>query len=124
MNHDDVPHTLLPFALAIGLIRHKAYGSKPHSPESDRIALANFSAGLVPIYEYAPDPSKRPRVLTKADLAGGLFREGGKELRYLDGGPTRRDLAPRAEALRAQAAQIRAELWVSRMPVEVREEAA
>lgn len=86
-DHEDVPHTLIPLGLAVGLIRSKVYA------DGDLNALASFVAATVPIYEYATDPSQAPRALLKDELEGGMFREGGKELRFIDGRATKRYLA-------------------------------
>ena len=58
--------------------------------------IATFIAGTVPIYEYADDPSQRPRLLIKSN-SDGLFRHGGRELHYLDGRPAKRHLAISAD---------------------------
>ena len=95
-NHEDVSHSLIPLALALGLIRHKAYGDRPltsQGRDGDFNMLAGVVASLVTLYEYASDPSQPPRVLGKRELDGGIFREGGKELRFIDGRPAKRYLA-------------------------------
>ena len=95
-DHDDVPHTLIPLALAVGLIRSKVYGDRPvagQGRDGDFNALAGFVAATVTLYEFSSDPSERPRVLAQAELEGGLFRDGGRELRFIDGRSPKRYLA-------------------------------
>ena len=95
-DHEDVPHTLIPLGLAVGLIHSKVYAvgklTDP-GPARDLNALASSIAAIVPIYEYATDPSKAPRALLRSELKEGLFRDGGKELRFIDGRATKRYLA-------------------------------
>jgi hypothetical protein len=89
-DHEDVPHTLLPLVLAVGLVRHKVYDDQPltdQGREGDFSMLANFMAEIIPIYEYSLDASRSPRVLGKHELGGGMFRDGAKELRFIDGRP-------------------------------------
>jgi len=98
--HDEVPHTLIPLALAVSLIRSKVYGDRPvagQGREGDFNALAGFVAATVTLYEFSSDPSERPRVLLQAELEGGLFRDGGRELRFIDGRRTKRYLAVSAQ---------------------------
>jgi hypothetical protein len=78
------------------LLRHRVYGERQVTDQGragDFSMLAYFIAGVVRLYEYFDDPSTPPRRLGKATLEGGLFREGGKELRFLDGRPAKRFLA-------------------------------
>ena len=97
-DHEDVPHTLIPLGLAVGLIRSKVYAQGKSTDRDqghtvDLNALASFVAGTVPVYEYETNPSKAPRALSKAELEGGMFRDGAKELRFIDGRATKRYLA-------------------------------
>ena len=93
--HDDVPHTLLPLTLAVGLIRAKVYGERAGA-HGQLDALAAFIAGTVLLYEFASDPSRPPRALSAAEIEGGLFRGGGRELRFLDGRSAKQHLAVNA----------------------------
>ena len=96
-DHDDVPHTLIPLALAVGLLRNRLDLERAAGrPEGDLDALAGFSAAMVPLYEYDPNPSKPPRRLARQEVEGGLFRDGARELRFLDGRPAKRHLAVHA----------------------------
>jgi hypothetical protein len=98
--HDDIPHTLLPLTLAVGLVRHKGgYAERQvteQGPEGDFNMLAGFIAATVPLYEYSTNASTAPRALRKAELEGGMFRNGAKELRFIDGRATKRCLAVNA----------------------------
>jgi hypothetical protein len=98
-DHDDTPHTLLPLTLAVGLVRSKVqagHNTTGRGPEGDADAIAAFIAGVVPLYEFAHDPSVRPRMLERGELDTGLFRGGGQELHFIDGRPTKRYLAVNA----------------------------
>ena len=86
-NEADLPHSLVPLTLAAVVVRCKAYGERQitdQGPVGDLNMLANFIAFTVPLYEYFSDPSEPPRALDKAALEGGIFREGGKEIRFLE----------------------------------------
>lgn len=98
-DHEDVPHTLIPLGLAVGLVRSKVYAERRLTGQglkADLNVLASFIAGTVPVYEYATDPSKAPRALRRSELEGGMFRDGGKELFFIDGRATKRYLAVNA----------------------------
>jgi len=91
-----LPHSLIPLTLAVTLLRHKVYGDRQITDQGlvgDLNMLANFIACAVPVYEYFSDSSEPPVLLGKAALEGGIFREGGGELRFLDGRPAKRLLA-------------------------------
>jgi hypothetical protein len=91
---DQLAHSLVPLELAVLAVRDKVYG--PQQPGSDPNAIAAFIAATFPVYEYTDDPSVQPRALTQAHSAG-LFRNGGRELHFLDGTPAKRCLAVKAE---------------------------
>jgi len=96
---DDVPHSLIPLTLAVGLVRHKAYDDRQvtnQGREGDFNMLAGFVAATVPIYEYPADRSAAARALRKCELEGGVFRNGGGELQFIDGRSTKRHLAVHA----------------------------
>ena len=95
-DHDEVRHSLIPLGLAVDLIRHKIHGERPpaqRNAEADLNALASFMAATMTLYEYDGDPSRPARTLAPHNLEGGLFRNGGKELQFLDGRATKRLLA-------------------------------
>ena len=85
-----LPHTLVPLALAVTLIRAKL-APAGSAVAADADAIATFIASTVPIWEYSDDVLKPPRPLRNP--AQGVFREGGGELRFLDGRPSMRLLA-------------------------------
>ena len=95
---DDLSQTLVPLAVAVRLIHEKAYapaGAEELSATLDGIAAT--VAALIPIYEYESDPAKGARLLSSVELSGGMFRDGGKELRFIDGRPARHFLAVAAD---------------------------
>jgi hypothetical protein len=98
--HDATPHTLIPLTLAVGLVRHKGGYAERQVTEQGRDGdfnmLAGFIAATVTLYEYSTDASTAPRALKKAELEGGMFRNGAKELRFIDGRATKRCLAVNA----------------------------
>jgi hypothetical protein len=82
--------------MATLLIRHKVHGERPpahRNAQADLDALACFIAGSMMLYEYDADPSRAPRRLARQELEGGLFRNGAKELHFLDGRASKRLLA-------------------------------
>jgi hypothetical protein len=106
-DHEDVPHTLLPLTLAVGLVRNKAYADRSltnQGREGDFNMLAGFIASTVLVYEYSLDPSKPPRPLRAPELEGGFFRAGAKELQFIDGRPTLHHLAVNATDLESVVA--------------------
>ena len=94
---DELPHSLVPLALAVLLVRTKVYSEAPNNPAAEYDALATVIAAIVPIYEYSQDPGRLPQSLMARSMRGGLFRRGGKELHFLDGRPSKHLLAVRAD---------------------------
>lgn len=93
---DDVPHTLIPLGLAVVLIRAEVYGGLAvgyQGREGELNAVAGILAGLAPLYEYSPDPGRPPRRFREDEIQGGVFRNGGVELRFNDGRSPKRHLA-------------------------------
>jgi len=81
-DRDEVRHSLIPLTLAVELIRHKVHGERPpahRNAHADLDALACFIAGSM--------------MLARQELEGGLFRNGAKELHFLDGRASKRLLA-------------------------------
>ena len=106
----ELPHSLIPLALAVIVVRFRVYGQgriTDQGPAGDLNMLANFIAGAVPLYEYFDDSSTLPRALTRASLEGGVFREGGKELRFPDGRPAMHLLAINAADVERVAALLK-----------------
>ena len=54
--------------------------------------MATFIAATVPIWEYSDDPRVLP-VPLRNPLRNGVFRDGGKQLLFLDGTPPKMRLA-------------------------------
>jgi hypothetical protein len=109
-DHEDVPHALLPLTLAVGLVRNKIYNDRSltdQGREGDLNMLANLIAEVVPLYEYSIDPSRLPRALRRHELVGGLFRDGAKELRFIDGRAPLRHMAVNATDLECVLALLR-----------------
>ena len=88
----DLPHSLVPLALAVLLVRAKLPGAAGADPN----AVAAMIASAVPVFEYWNNPLRLPRRLLSA-LRDGVFRGGGRELRFVDGQPTKYRLAVRAD---------------------------
>ena len=93
---DRLAHALVPMSLAVTLVRAKSQRLRPSAASSDLDSIATFIAATVPIYEYSDDPSVPPRMLLDC-LSGGLFRNGGRELHFLDGRSTITLVAVQAE---------------------------
>jgi hypothetical protein len=93
----SVPHSLVPLTLAVVIVRERVYaGDSAPNAEDHLSGIATAIAALIPIYEYGHKPEYAPRILSSADLAGGLFRDNGKELRFVDGRSAKISLAVRA----------------------------
>jgi len=89
----DLPHSLVPLALAVLLVRAKLPGAAGADPN----AVAAMIASAVPVFEYWNNPLRLPRPLPASALRDSVFRDGGQELRFVDGRPPRYRLAVRAE---------------------------
>jgi hypothetical protein len=63
---------------------------------------------LTSIYEYNEDSHQPARRLSHAELEGGMFKAGGKELRFIDGRPPRHFLAVTAEDVAAAIKALKA----------------
>jgi hypothetical protein len=78
-------HELIPVALAARIVYQRAYGAAP--PEAhlnDRLnGLAYCLASRGRVYAIA-DRGSPPRRLSRDEIASGHFRNGGKELHFLD----------------------------------------
>lgn len=94
---EDFPHTLVPLALAAQLVFVEVYGPGflgARAPTEEKLdAVATAISALVPIFEHGKDSADGARVLREAELFGGRFRRGAKELQFTDGKRARRLLA-------------------------------
>lgn len=89
------PEELVPLNVAAQRIFRQVYLPFHHpqsSPGADQLnGVASALCSLAPV--YALDGSGAPRRLSGEDLAGGLFRGGARELLFLDGRDSIRNLA-------------------------------
>jgi hypothetical protein len=85
----DFRLSLIPLEHAVKAAYRHFYGEAPKQADQatdDKLnAIASLMAQLVPIYEYDPDPDVTARPLLRADLAGAVFKRGGKDVTYADG---------------------------------------
>lgn len=91
---DTLPHTLVPVALAVEVVWTRVYDDgKPAADAKERLldSIASTLAVTGRLYEYVGDA--KPRALSRADIRGGVFKGGGRELHFADGRPPRRHLA-------------------------------
>ena len=81
--------------VAVKLVWAKVYeGSTPLERKEEVLnSLANTFSVTSPVYEYHTGAQITPRALSKRELEGGMFREGGRELHFIDGRRPRRNLA-------------------------------
>ena len=100
-------HGLLALPLAIVVLREKLYRARSSgdAEQADANALAALIAGGIRLYECAEDPAVPPR-LVRHDPRKGSFRDGGRELHFLDGTPAKRRLAVQADELAAVIAKL------------------
>ena len=95
-------HALVPLRLAAELVFSKIYEGRTTVERGPLLdSIASTIAALSPIYEYSPDPANPPRLLTRRELDGGMFKAGARELRFIDGRPTLAALAVAADDLSA-----------------------
>jgi hypothetical protein len=91
---EDLPHTLIPLKLAAELIFSKLYAGRHHDSREEVLdSIASTIAVLAPIYEYASDPTKLARRLSRVELEGGMFKGGALRLQFIDGREPRTQLA-------------------------------
>lgn len=101
---DRLPHTLMPIGLALASIRHAVYGDRNAPPPE---SIASFVAATVPIYEYRPEQAGAARAIRRRELEGGMFRQNGTELHFLDGRSARSTLAVNADDVRCVIEMLR-----------------
>ena len=106
---------LVPLALAARMVYQRAYGMPPPEPHlADRLnGLAYSLARLGSLYAIEEGRSA-PRRLWREELACGYFRDGGRELHFLDErapilnmGVTRESIDSAVEGLRTSWAALR-----------------
>ena len=95
------PHELMPLDLAARAIFRRVYEERTGlgvaaRPGAHLDGLAYVIAELAPIYVYENE-GRSIAPLSKDDLAGGLFQNGGKRLAYVDGRRTITRLAVSVE---------------------------
>lgn len=91
---DTLPHTLVPLALAVQVIWTRVYeGGAPIGEAKEKLldSIASTLCVTGRLYEYVGEA--RPRRLSPAEIRGGTFQGGGRELHFADGRPSRRHLA-------------------------------
>jgi hypothetical protein len=78
-------HELVPLPLAARIVYQRAYGALlPEVHLTDRLnGLAYYLAGLGRVYAIE-DNTSAPRWLSGDEIASGHFRNGAKELHFLD----------------------------------------
>lgn len=86
---------LMPLALAVSVVRSKL-ASDSSSATWHPDGIATFVAAVVPIWEYSDDSSRQPRTLLHV-VRDATFQDGGRELRFLDGRPSKFRLAVQAD---------------------------
>jgi len=107
---EELGHTLIPLALAAGVVRKKVYDDRRVTTgglEGDLNMLACFVAAMIPLYEYPPEPSGPARALNRSEVEGGVFRNGGRELRFINGRPAKYNLAVSANDIAAIVALLK-----------------
>jgi hypothetical protein len=86
---------LVPLNVAARRVFQQVYLPFHHpqaGPGPDQLnGVASALCGLAPV--FALNPQGAPRRLSAADLSGGLFRGGARELLFLDGRESIRNLA-------------------------------
>ena len=97
---DSFPHSLVPLDLAALQVMHSVYPqqrSLGNGKEQVLDSIATTISVIASIYEYDTDSHRPARRLSHHELDGGMFKRGGKELRFIDGRPPRSSLAVTAK---------------------------
>jgi hypothetical protein len=68
-------------------------GAAGNGKEALMDSITATIAVIAAIYEYSADSRRRARRLSQSELEGGMFKEGARELRFIDGRPPRNSLA-------------------------------
>ena len=97
--HTNNPHDLVPLDLVVAQIWRDIYGGFGDTVPSRKGAhldgLAYTVAVFCPIYVYEHSTSRR---VTPEEISNCLFRDGAKEIRFVDGRPPLKNLAIAAKA--------------------------
>jgi hypothetical protein len=103
------PEELVPLNVAARRIFQQVYLPFHHpqaGPGPDQLnGVASALCGLAAL--YALDERGAPRKLSADDLSGGLFRGGARELLFLDGRDSIRNLAVRGAEVEGAARALR-----------------
>lgn len=93
-------HSLLPLSIAVESVERALRGN-----HRSRHAIGAFIVSTVPVYEYFANPGRLPRALLRRELENSLLGED-LELLFLDGRPTKRQLAVNADDVACVAAML------------------
>ena len=98
-------HHLVPLELAVRTVFTRVYSERllvsvPVRSTAHLDGLAYTMTELTPIYVYRADGGDT-RALSKAELEGGHFWDGAKELYFVDGRPALKNLAVKVSAIGA-----------------------
>ena len=100
-----IPHSLIPLSLAVVVVRQDVYG-KDERGDVDPNSIAAYIAGAVPLFEVSRTGAPAPRLLIDVNRQA-VFRDGGRELVFLDGKPSKHDLAILASDVRCVVAMLK-----------------
>ena len=79
-------HELVPLALAARSIDARVYAGESVCTSERLTGIAHIVAALAPLYTHSSDGTNI-RQLTEEELRSGNFRNGGRELHFIDGRP-------------------------------------
>ena len=101
--NDSLRSKLVPMDVAVKLVWSSVYEATTSAERKEDIlnSLATTFSVASPVYEFHTGASIPPRALKKNELEGGIFRNGGKELHFIDGRQPRRNLAVTADEVSA-----------------------
>ena len=87
--------TMVPLELAVTLVQQELHESRTGS-DVDLNGIATDMAAMVPLFEVAPPATTAPRRLVDIHHQA-VFKDGGRELVFLDGRPAKHLLAVLAD---------------------------
>jgi hypothetical protein len=93
------PHELVPLELAVRSIQQRAYPEQSLATflNEQLNGIAYAVVALVPLYQA--DSAGKVRAVTRDELQHGYFRQGAKELHFLDNRPPLKALAVTASGV-------------------------